>query len=138
MKEIIKLGYAKFWVAPEKILHCQFNNSNPEYRLDTKKVKTYIETISTLCNGKSMPFLIDLRNARGTFSTNAANLLSKSPLLREIRVAEAFVYNSMSMELLISSYKRIYDPITPFALFKDPEAAKNYCLNKRKPFNGNH
>jgi len=136
MENIIKLGFVKFWIDDKNILNCQFNYANPAYRLDKKRTKSYIDAIITLCNGKAMPFLIDLRNARGTFSINAANLLANTPKLKAIRISEAFVFNSMSIELLISSYKRIYDPVTPYAMFNDLDSAKIYCLEKRNHYYG--
>lgn len=126
-----KIGNAKFWiekVGGNEILCCQFRNINREYKLDRNKVELYVETIVKLCHGKQMPFIIDLTDSLGTFSTEAASLLASTPELKRLRVYEAYVCNSIGMKLLVMSYKRIFEPTTPYAIFDDVETAKQYLI----------
>ncbi|WAC02317.1 hypothetical protein N7U66_00725 [Lacinutrix neustonica] len=81
-----------------------------------------------------MPFFIDVRNSRGTYSSSAANLLAKSPALMKLRISEAFILNSIGIKLLITSYKRLYNPSTPFAVFSDITKAEAYCLETKNNY----
>lgn len=117
-----------FWTDGSGILYCKFNNRNSDSKLDYKNATRYINAITKLCEGTAMSFLIDLRDTRGTFSIAAANLIAKNPELVKLRISEAFVINSIGINLLIATYKRLYNPITQFRVFRDLEEAKKYSL----------
>ena len=138
MKNIIKIGHAKFWTDRNDILYCQINSDNPKYKLDSNIVKLYINAIVKLCGGKAMPFLIDARDSRGTFSPAAASLFSNATELSELKISEAFIINSIGSKLLIRSYKRIYDPITPHSIFNDMVTALEYCIETKNKFYGSN
>jgi len=138
IENVIKVGTTKFWINSKAILCCKFCNENPNYRLDTIRAKRYIKVITKLCNGKAMPFLIDVRGVSGTFTPNAANLIAQSPLLKALIISEAFVFDSIGIKLLTASYKRIYDPIIPYRMFNDIELAEHYCIETKNKFNGSN
>jgi len=120
------------------ILFCEFINMDRTHRLQEDSVHKYIEAIKILCNGIPTPFLIDVRNATGTYTINAAKLFANSPELKLIRIAEAYVLSSTAMKLLIGAYKRIYEPATPFIIFDNLEQAINYCLESKKNHDANY
>jgi hypothetical protein len=124
---MIKFHNAMFWTDDTDILYCEFTNQKHNHKLDVDFVKFYIDAITNLCNGKAMPFLIDLRGSRGTFSISAAKLLAKDSELIKLRISESFVTNTIGIKLLITTYKRLYDPITPFGIFNNIEDAKIFC-----------
>ena len=132
---VIKLGCAKFWIDNE-ILFCEINNPDETQNLNEVTVDSYLNAISTLCEGKKMPFLIDLRNTRGAFLNTAAKKLAESSELAKLSLSEAFVENSLKVELLINSYKRIYEPVIPYEIFKDYDAALNFSINAKNRNNG--
>ena len=135
MKEgIIIYENAMFWTDGSGILYCKFNNKDSNSKLDYNKAKLYISAVTKLCNGKAMPFLIDVRNTRGTFSIDAAKLISKDISLIKLRISEAFIIKNIGITLLIATYKRIYNPITPYGVFRDLEDAKAYSLETQKGF----
>ena len=135
MCKMVKLKNALFWTDDSDILYCEFSNKKSNFILDYSTVKVYIDAIISLCNGKAMPFLIDLRESRGTFSIAAAKLIAKSPELSQLRISESFVTNTISIRLLIVSYKRLYDPITPFNIFTNTQDAIKFCNDhKRKTY----
>lgn len=134
----IKIGTTTFWLDSNGILNCEFRNTNPDFKLDQFISKLYIRAIEKLCKGKPVPFLIDLRGARGTFSHEAVKVFAKSALLRMLKISEAFVYDSMRMKLLILSYKRIYDHFTPYQLFNEHQLAYDYCKVTRNDFYGSN
>ncbi|PKA82603.1 hypothetical protein ATE92_0736 [Ulvibacter sp. MAR_2010_11] len=129
----IIFGRAKFQIA-NGILHCEFFNMEMYHSLRAERAQTYIEAIKTLCQGKPTPFIIDIRNAKGTYTIEAAKLFADSPDLKFIRIAEAYILNSTAMKLLIGAYKRIYEPTTPFILVNDLEQAITYCLEAKKMY----
>ena len=131
---MIGFNNALFWTDETEILYCEFNNSDPSVKLETNNVESYIKAITTLCDGKAMPFLINLKGTRGTFSISAAKLVAKSPELIKLRISESYIINTIGIKLLLSFYKRLYDPITPFGLFNDISAAKEFCLDTKNKF----
>lgn len=134
----IKIGTTTFWLDSNGILNCKFGNKNPDFKLDQYISKLYIRAIEKLCKGKPVPFLIDLRGARGTFSQEAVKVFAKSALLKMLKISEAFVYDSMRMKLLILSYKRIFDHFTPYKLFNDYQLAQDYCRVTKVDFYGSN
>jgi hypothetical protein len=138
IENAIKVGTTQFWINTKAILYCKFCNENPSYKLDTVRAKLYIEVITELCNGKAMPFLIDLRGVNGTFTPSAANLIAQSPVLNVLRISEAFVFDSIGLKLLITSYKRIYNPITPYRMLNNMELAEDFCIETKNKFYGSN
>lgn len=132
---MIEIGFSKFWT-DNGVLYCQFRNENANYKFELDTVKLFIKVIDKLCNGEPMPFLVDSRDFQGVFTREISNLLATSPILVKLRISEAFVLNSIGIKLVITSYKRIYEPITPFCVFSDMEAAKKYCIETKNKFYG--
>ncbi len=131
---MIGFNNAIFWTDDTEILYCEFNNNDPNLKLERNNVESYIKAISTLCDGKAMPFLIDLKGTCGTFSISAAKLVAKNPELIKLRISESYLINTIGIKLLLAFYKRLYDPITPFGVFKDMASAKEYCLEAKYRF----
>ncbi len=134
MCKIIGFNNAVFWTDETGILYCEFSNNDPNFKLELNNVKLYIKAITKLCDGKPMPFLIDLKDTCGTFSVSAAKLMAHNPELIKLRISESYVINTFGMKLLLSFYKRLYDRVTPFAIFTDLELAKAYCLERKDKF----
>jgi hypothetical protein len=132
--ELIIFENAMFWTDRSEILYCKFNNEDSESKLNYRRVNLYIKAIVKLCNGRPMPFLIDVRDTKGTFSITAAKLLTNNPELLKLRISESFITNTIGMRLLITAYKRIYNPITPYGVFSELEAAKDYCFETKNNF----
>ncbi|MBP0905678.1 hypothetical protein ACFSKN_16440 [Mariniflexile gromovii] len=130
-KKVIKLNKALFWTNSLGILFCEFKNKDTNLTLSVDTVETYEKAIFSLSQGKPMPFLIDIRDCHGTFSTEAAKFFANSSVFKKVRVSEAFVINSINTKLLINSYKRIYEPHTPCAIFKNFDEALTYSINTK-------
>ena len=134
----LKVGSTEFWTNSKGILYCRFCNENPNYKLDSKRAELYIEAIAKICNGQAMPFLIDVRGVSGSFTPKAAGFLSQSHVLISLRISQAFVFDSIASKLLAASYKRIYDPVTPYRMFNDIELAEQYCIDTKNKFYGSN
>lgn len=137
MNNIIKIGNSKFWT-DGGILYCQFRNKNANYKFEANTVALFIHAIDKLCKGQPMPFLIDSRDSLGVFTRESANLLANSPTLIKLRISEAYVFNTIGIKLVIASYKRIYEPRTPFSVFNNLESAKQYCVEAKSDFYGSN
>lgn len=129
MEEIIIYEHATFWTDSSGILFCKFQSLNANNKLDYKIAELYIDTISKLSNGMPMPLLIDLRDTKGTFSIAAAQLLANSFNNLSLIISEAYVVNSLSINLLIRSYKRLYNTNISYSIFEDMTMAEKYCLD---------
>lgn len=136
MSRIIKFPNASFWTDDSEILYCEFSNKKPNHKLEYNTVRVYIDAVISLCKGKAMPFLIDLRASKGTFSISAAKLIATSPELTKLRISESFVTNTIGIKLLITSYKRLYDPVTPFGIFNNRQDAKEFCNDYKEKTHG--
>lgn len=129
--EIIQLERSRFW-EENGILFCKILNTDAAHNLDDETVDSYLKAITRLCNGTKLPFLIDLRNVEGAFLPTAAKKLGASIGMSKYSLSEAFVANSLKVKLLIISFKRIYEPNTPFAIFNNYNDALNYSINAKK------
>ncbi|MGG5486465.1 hypothetical protein [Meridianimaribacter flavus] len=133
--KVVKVGNTKFWIE-DGILFCQFLSTNNYSKLDLNKVEEYIKAIEKMCQGNPMPFVVDIRGVKGAFTPEAGNLMANSPILKSLRISEAFILNSIGAKLLIASYKRIYDSTTPHGIFGDIRLAKQYCIETKNDFYG--
>jgi len=111
----------------EGILFCKLFNDDTHHKLQEVSVANYIDAMVKLSKGKRSPVIIDLRNCKGTYTITAAKLLSKTKKFEDIRLVEAYLINSMSSQLLVNSYKRIYDQSVPYKVFEEMDAALTYC-----------
>lgn len=134
MSKVIGFNNAMFWTDDTGILYCEFSNNDTSIKLEQKNVDQYINAIKTLCEGKPMPFLIDLKDISSTFSISAAKLVTNNPELVKLRISESYLVNTLGMKLWLTCYKRLYGRITPFATFNDINSAKEYCLEAKNNF----
>lgn len=133
--EIIELERAKFWI-DDDILFCKIQNPDKNRNLNAETANMYMDVVMKLCKGKSMPFVIDLRNSKGAFLIEAAKNLASNKEFRMLSLSEAFVVNSLNIKLLISSYKRIYEPVTPYKIFENYQEALQYAFKTKQLYNG--
>lgn len=123
----------KFWTN-SGILFCQFTGNEANCVLNEENSNKYIDAIKEITQGKPMPFLVDIRNSVGNFSVQSAKLIASSPFLKKIRLSEAFVVNSINGKILILSYKRIFEPLTPFKVFNNMKDALQFCEDSKNEF----
>lgn len=128
MEEMIIHKHATFWTKGNGVLFGKIRNFNSQHQLDSRTAQLYLDTIADLSKGTPMPFLIDLRDVKGTFSSEAGLLLAKSFNNLSHIIYEVYVVNSLSISLLVQSYKRIYHTKTPFIICNDMEEAQEHCL----------
>ncbi|WP_339712851.1 hypothetical protein [uncultured Kriegella sp.] len=129
--EMIIYEHATFSLQSNGILFCKISNLNAYNKLDYKVAQRYLEAIFKLSKGEPLPIIVDLRDAKGTFSIEAARLLSKSFNSGTLIISEAYVVNSLPINLLVNSYKRLFYSKIPFAIFKNVSKAEEYSLTTK-------
>ena len=138
MKTLIAYEWASFWTQDDGVLYGKLYNMDANHRLDQNTAKRYLNTTAELSNGVPMPFLMDLRNIKGTFSNEAGLELAMGFKMMPHIVFEAYVVNSFSISLLVQSYKRIYNTKVPFAIFDDMGLAQENCSRFKTDFHDNN
>ncbi|WP_372754267.1 FHA domain-containing protein [Mariniflexile sp.] len=129
--DFIELERSEFWTETG-VLFCKIRNPDENINLSEETVDKHLQAVIDLCEGQKKPFLIDLRNTHGTFLTSGAKKLSSDTKLIQLCLAQAFVVDSLKVRLLIMSYKRIYEPITPFEIFNNYNDALEYVQNVKE------
>lgn len=121
-------GNATFWIQDNGILYCKLGNLEPDNKLDYKSARLFLDVIRKLSKDEPIALLIDLSRTKGTFSNDAAHLLSESFGNMPFVICEAYVVNNLSVKLLVQAYKRIYKTKIPYNLSDKIEKAEAYCL----------
>lgn len=96
-----------------------------EVDMTPEDAKKHIEAVVKLSGGKKRPFLIDTRNARGSYSVEAMRTLAKNPEIVRVRKAQAIIIDSLPNRLLANFYIKFHKPENPIKIFeKEGEALK--------------
>lgn len=133
MRKITVNGHATFWKDDDDdgiIIYCKLSNLRVYNKLDDKSAQLYVNAIIKLSEEQPISLIIDLTEAKGTLSVSGARMLSQCFSNMSIVKCEAFIVGSLSIELIVLAYKRIYNTQIPFAIFKDMDKAKEYCLKQ--------
>jgi len=130
MERISVSENAIFWLQNEAIIFCKLTNLDSSLKLDYKTAQSYIDAIVLLTKGSPMPLVVDLRYMKGTFTISAAQLLSKTFASTSLITCEAYVVNSLSIKLLVHSYKRLFGNDIPYTITHNMLLAREFCVNK--------
>ena len=130
----ISFEKAKFWVDSHGILNCKHFNRDINWKLNEKEAGKYILAVLTLAGNEIRPIIFDFRDFRGTYTILAARLVAKDPSVNQLIISEAFIVNSIAVRLLISAYKRIYEPLIPFKIFNNIKDAQAYSIKQSELF----
>lgn len=122
-------GHTTFWLDTKGILNCKLYNNKRDHKLNYKTAQLFLDAVDSLYSGNPAPLLLDLRDVKGTFTNDAAQILSSTLKKMKWVTCEAYVVNSLSVKLLVKAYKRLYPTNIPYEIFTDMEDAHVYCLN---------
>lgn len=117
-----------FWKGSNGMLFGKVRNPNIQRRLTVETAKRCIDSIMQLSSGAPMALCMDLRDTKGTFSIEAAHFLADAFDQMPQIVYEAYVVNSLSINLLVQSFKRIYSTKAPYGIFQEMSGAEKECL----------
>lgn len=119
MKEII-LKTATLQLDKSGILWVSYHK---EVEMTPEDAKMHIDAVVRLCEGKKRPFLIDTRNAHGSYSLAAMRKIAKDPKIVDVRKAQAIIIDSLSNRLLANFYIKFQKPQNPIKIFEKEEEA---------------
>ncbi|NNE55056.1 MAG: hypothetical protein HKN32_03475 [Flavobacteriales bacterium] len=108
------------------LLKIKVNEVMQEAKVDVPDINHFIRAISQYCGSVARPFLIDLRDIDGSVEVEASRLFASSPEMANVRLAQAFVVNSLSIRLLVNFYIRVHQPNCPSQVFSDVEEAEGW------------
>lgn len=128
----IELPNGIYMLDKREFLYCKFQLGSFENKLSPTQILEYIDAMQRLSKGARLPHLIDLRDALGILSLDANRLLAESPELQAIRLAQAFVVNSLSMQLLANFHIQVLKPNCPSKVFTDIEEASEWILKTKE------
>lgn len=121
MKEIL-LKTATIFLDEYGILWVRYHK---EVDMTAEDAILHIIAVTKLCADKKRPFLIDTRNAKGSYSLEAMRKLAKNPEIVKVRKAQAIIIDSLSNRLLANFYIKFHKPENPIKIFeKEHEAVK--------------
>ncbi|WP_037348894.1 hypothetical protein [Sediminibacter sp. Hel_I_10] len=132
-ERIIEFNHAKFWCSND-ILFCEFKDSAVGCTLTKERAEAFIKAIDSLTEKVPMPFLIIVNGALGSFTSEAATLFATSPILKNVRICEAYLIKKINGKLIVNSYKRLYEPKTPFHFFNNLIDAMQFCMASKNDF----
>jgi len=125
MSKVVDLN-ASLSTIESGIICIQAKLSGNDFELDVPLAKSFIELAEKKCKGIPRPFLFDLRDIDGIMTIEAGRLLAKSEILKYLRIAHAFIVNSLSVRLMVNFYLRVYSPGCPGKIFDQEGEAINW------------
>ncbi len=128
------LETATIFLDENEILNVAFH---ADFQLDSEKAQEHVEAVRRITGGVPHPFLIDARDVFGTAQPEARKTLARNEHLRYLRIAEAFVVNTMANQLVANFYKISDDPGCPMDIFEDREEAVNWLKQMRATYEQN-
>ena len=75
------------------------------------------KSIHQLAKGNPYVIVGDARNATGSISPEARNFMAHDPLIKDIRMAEALIVETLPLKLLANFYMRFHRPPNPVKVF---------------------
>lgn len=129
MKNQIKKNRTLSWIDSRGFMQSNFHRDAFSNKLTIQEAEDYIDTLHQLCGGKPTPFLIDCRNVFDSMDEGVKQVLYENTKLNEIRKAEAFVVDSLSMRLKLNFYSRVHKPYCPIKIFSNESDAIAWLLS---------
>lgn len=120
MKQAIVLRTATFHMDDLGILWVKYHK---EVDMTPEDARLHIDTVVKLCGKEKRPFLIDTREAKGSYSIGAMRKLAKDPAIVKVRKAQAIIIDSLSNRILANFYIKFHKPANPIKMFADEKEA---------------
>ncbi|UKN02865.1 hypothetical protein K6119_04970 [Paracrocinitomix mangrovi] len=123
---MIKLKTGEQYLDEEGRLHIKFNipDKNEEFRY--ADAKEHIEASLSLCEGIARPFIIDGNDANLNMTPEACKLLATDSSLNSVRLAEAFITDSLAVNLMFQYHIRLRKSPPNSKIFKNNTEAEEW------------
>jgi len=98
-------------------------DTNKSDTLDVVCAEELVEAVFAKCRGKKHAILTDSRGAVGTVTPKAREYIRNAPKMVQVRLAVAFVVDSVANRVIANLYIKINRPPNPTKVFNNEEDA---------------
>jgi len=95
-----------------------FDTSNTD-TLDVVSAEELVEAVFATCRGKKYAVLTDARGTSGTVTPKAREYIRNAPKMVQVRLAVAFVVDSVANRVIANLYIKINRPPNPTKVFNN-------------------
>jgi len=122
---------AKISIIEEGICLVTLDTSKQDF-MGKEEALEIIEGILSICKQKPHLILTDARMAEGRVEPIAREIISKHVEYSKIRIAEAFLINSLANRLIVNFYIKFNRPPNPTKVFNNLESALEWLRSQNK------
>jgi len=122
---------AKIGIIEEGICLVTLDTSKQDF-MGEEEALEIIEGILSICKQKPHLILTDARMAEGRVEPIAREIISKHVEYSKIRIAEAFLINSLANRLIVNFYIKFNRPSNPTKVFNHLESALEWLRSQNK------
>lgn len=126
MEKTIIESQASFYTE-KGILFCEVHNLSQISSWTSRFYRRFLRVLQELTQGVPMPLIVDLKQARGTLSTDTAKVLSERCRRNPLIMGEAYIVESLSVRLLVQSYVRLIHRDSVSVICSNLPAALRFC-----------
>ncbi|NRD20377.1 hypothetical protein HNV08_09990 [Winogradskyella eckloniae] len=126
MSNIIQYEGIKLWV-DQDVIHCKIN---PDFFKSYNRIRTekaLFNAITFLYDKKYMPFLIDMKQLRGTHAVEIFMLISKSVPINTLVISRVFLVRTTSLNVILALNNITNKRVVPNRIYTDSNLALRYC-----------
>lgn len=109
------------------IIHTEYKEGVTVERNDLVEVE---KIIYSFCRNKAFYSLVDLSNKHLHFDAEARRYAATADITSLIK-AQALIFNTLPMRLLVNFYLKFDRPQYPFKVFSKADMATNWLINKK-------
>ena len=85
--------------------------------IDLEEAKQHAKNVIKLCDGTRMPFILDGLNTEARFTKEARDFFTTYEPLLKVRMAQAYLINTLPNKLLFKFFIKFHKPIGPVKVF---------------------
>ena len=94
--------------------------------IDLEEAKQHAKNVIDLCDGNSMPFILDGLNTEARFTHEARVFFTTYEPLLKVRMAQAYMINTLPNRLLFKFYMKFHKPKGPVKVFTQLNKAEEW------------
>lgn len=123
-----KISIARIYIDEFGFCRIRLDSSEHDF-LGVDEAKELCDSICEVCDGTPHKLLTDSRDVNGHVGLDAREVIRNHPGMIKIRLAEAFVVNSLATSLIANFYVNFNRPENPTRVFNSMENAQNWLKN---------
>ena len=91
-----------------------------------EKMAEAYQILEKIANGKPYKLMFDVRDVTISHISSEAFKVSSSKQYAPNQIAEAFLFNSLHVRILINFYFKVFKPVVPSKMFQCPTEAEKW------------